>query len=113
MSVPKAEPIKLKEYTVRQYNYYKVGQIHIRSIIFGPSGSGETDLLQILIFEYMHTLFRITIYIYVSLSIDVDSSCIPVKESVEKELQVQPTDKDLQYLITTTLILYIHTGHPT
>ena len=89
-----------------------VGQIHIRSIIFGPSGSGETDLLQILIFEYMHTLFS-NYYIYVSLSIDVDSSCIPVKESVEKELQVQPTDKDLQYLITTTLILYIHTGHPT
>ena len=46
MNAPTVLPIKIKDYTVRQSNYDVVGKLPIRSIILGPSGSGQTVRLQ-------------------------------------------------------------------
>ena len=39
--IPKIEPIKLKEYEVKQRRFNNVPKIPFRSIILGPSGSGK------------------------------------------------------------------------
>ena len=41
MTTPKVEPINIKYYTVKQSNYETVGKLPIRSIVLGPSGSGQ------------------------------------------------------------------------
>ena len=50
-TVPKIEPISLKEYDVKQSRYSMVPQIPFRSIVLGPSGSGKTILLQNMILD--------------------------------------------------------------
>ena len=42
----KIEPIKLKEFDVKQSKYDVAPKIPFRSVILGPSGSGKTILLQ-------------------------------------------------------------------
>ena len=59
MTTPKIEPINIKDYTVKQSYYETVGKLPIRSIILGPSGSGETVLLQNMILD---------IYIYIRIA---------------------------------------------
>ena len=51
MSVPKIEPISIKEYTVKQSKYEVVGKLPIRSIILGPSGSGKTVVAE---YDFRH-----------------------------------------------------------
>ena len=51
MNAPTVLPIKIKDYTVRQSNYDVVGKLPIRSIILGPSGSGQTVRLQNMILD--------------------------------------------------------------
>ena len=41
---PKNEPIQIKEYTVKQSDYEVVGTLPIRSVILGPSGSGNSTI---------------------------------------------------------------------
>ena len=38
---PKIEPIKLKEYTSKQSKYHQCAKLPMRSIVLGPSGSGN------------------------------------------------------------------------
>lgn len=95
MNTPKIEPIKMKEYTVKQSNYGIVGTLPIRSVILGPSGSGKTVLLQNMILEIYKNCFE-RIYIF-SPSIDVDSSWLPVKKYIEKEMKVQHTEEEPIY----------------
>ena len=92
---PKILPIKLKEYETKQSKYDIVPKIPFRSIVLGPSGSGKTILLQNMILDIYKNCFSI-IYIF-SPSIDVDSTWIPVKEYIEKEMKVQNTKEDLIY----------------
>ena len=40
--VPKIEPIQTKEFSVKQSKYDVVGKLPIRSVILGPSGSGNS-----------------------------------------------------------------------
>ena len=47
--IPTIEPIKLKDYEVKQSKYEVVPKLPCRSLILGPSGSGKTILLQNLI----------------------------------------------------------------
>ena len=47
----KIEPIKIKEYELKQSKYQIVGKLRFRSIILGPSGSGKTVLLQHMILD--------------------------------------------------------------
>ncbi len=44
-SVPKIEPISIKEYTVKQSKHSVVGKLPIRSVILGPSGSGKNCVI--------------------------------------------------------------------
>ena len=46
MSIPKTEPIKIKNFDVKQSEYQVVGKLPMHSIKLGPSGSGNTVLLQ-------------------------------------------------------------------
>ena len=80
MTTPKIEPINIKDYTVKQSKYETVGTLPIRSIILGPSGSGKTVLLQNMILDIYKDCFS-RIYIF-SPSIEVDSSWIPVKNTL-------------------------------
>ena len=57
MNAPKIEPIKIKEYTVKQSNYGIVGSLPIRAVIIGPSGSGKTVLVQNMILD-IYTCFE-------------------------------------------------------
>ena len=79
MTTPEIEPIKIKEYTVKQSKYEVAGKLPIRSIILGPCGSGKTVLLQNMILNIYRDCFN-RIYIF-SPSIDVDSSWEPVKNT--------------------------------
>ena len=79
MTTPEIEPIKIKEYTVKQSKYPVAGKLPIRSIILGPSGSGKTVLLQNMILNIYRDCFN-RIYVF-SPSIDVDSSWEPVKNT--------------------------------
>ena len=93
--IPKILPIKLKEYETQQSKYDIVPKIPFRSIVLGPSGSGKTRSLQNMILEIYKNCFS-RIYIF-SPSIDVDSTWIPVKEYIEKEMKVQNTKEDPIY----------------
>ena len=95
MTTPEIEPIKIKEYTVKQSKYEVAGKLPIRSIILGPSGSGKTVLLQNMILNIYRDCFN-RIYIF-SPSIDVDSSWEPVKKYIENDMKVLHTDEDPLY----------------
>ena len=90
--VPKIEPIQLKEYETKQSRYSMVPPIPFRSIVLGPSGSGKTILLQNMILDIYRNCFS-RIYIF-SPSIDVDSTWIPVKDYIEKDMKVQNTKEE-------------------
>ena len=95
MSIPKIQPIHIKEYTVKQSSYDVVGKLPIRSIILGPSGSGKTVLLQNMILDIYKGCFN-RVYIF-SPSIEVDASWLPVKKYIENEMGVKHTDEDPIY----------------
>ena len=86
MSVPKIEPIRIKEYTVKQSKYDVAPTLSIRSVILGPSGSGKTILIQNMILDIYRDCFS-KIYIF-SPSINVDATWGPVKEYIEKHMKV-------------------------
>ena len=102
MTTPEIEPIKIKEYTVKQSKYEVAGKLPIRSIILGPSGSGKTVLLQNMILNIYRDCFN-RIYIF-SPSIDVDSSWEPVKKYIENDMKVLHTDEDPIYSLTITTL---------
>ena len=89
------KPIKCVEYHCKQSKCENVGKLPIRSIILGPSGSGKTVLLTNMILNIYRNCFE-RIYIF-SPSINVDSTWIPVKEYIEKDLQVFETEDERFY----------------
>jgi len=91
----KIEPIKLKEYEVKQSKYDIAPKIPFRSVILGPSGSGKTILLQNMILNIYKNCFS-RIYIF-SPSIDVDSTWLPVKKYIEDEMELKESDKEKFY----------------
>ena len=44
-SVPKIEPIKVKQYEVKQSKYPQCGKLPVRSILLGPSGAGKRCII--------------------------------------------------------------------
>ena len=83
--IPNIEPIKLKEYEVKQSKYNVVSKLPLRAIILGPSGSGKSILLQNMILDLYDKCFK-RIYIF-SPSINVDyQTWEPVKKMIEKEI---------------------------
>ena len=94
-TIPKIQPISVREYEVKQSRYAMVPQVPFRSIVLGPSGSGKTILLQNMILDIYRNCFS-RIYIF-SPSIEVDSTWIPVKAYIEKEMNVQNAKEDPIY----------------
>ena len=92
---PIIQPIKLKEYETKQSKYETVPQIPFRSVILGPSGSGKTILLQNMILDIYRNCFS-RVYIF-SPSINVDATWSPVKEYIEKEMNVKHSDEEPIY----------------
>ena len=79
---------RYKHIMVKQSKYETVGELPIRSIIIGSSGSGKTVLLQNMILDiYMDCFSRIYIF---SPSIEVDSSWLPVKEYIKNHIELEP-----------------------
>jgi DNA replication protein DnaC len=74
----KIEPIRLKEYEVKQSMYDIAPRLPVRAVILGPSGSGKSILIQNMILNIYRNCFT-RIYIF-SPSIDVDSTWLPVKK---------------------------------
>ena len=92
---PKVEPIHVQEYTVKQSKYDVCGKLPIRSVILGPSGSGKTVLLQNMILDiYKDCFSRIFIF---SPSIEVDATWRPVKDYIEKHMEVKNTPEEPIY----------------
>ncbi len=67
------------------------GKLPIRSVMLGPSGSGETVLLQSMIPDIYRDCCS-QIYIF-SPSIEVDQTWAPVKSYIEKHAKVNNTDE--------------------
>ena len=109
MSTPNIQPIKTKEYNVKQSKYPHVGKLPTRSILLGPSSSGKTVLLTNMILDIYRDLFQ-RIYIF-SPSITIDTTWTPVKHYIEKEMSVdiekekmffdEYKHEDLQQIIDT------------
>ena len=93
--VPTIEPIKVKEYEVKQSKYHQCGKLPIRSILLGPSGSGKGILLQNMILDIYRGCFE-RVYIF-SPSINVDVTWLPVKEYLNKTINLSENEPPLFY----------------
>ena len=93
--VPKIEPIKVKEYEVKQSKYNQCGKLPIRSILLGPSGAGKGILLQNMILDIYKGCFE-RVYVF-SPSINVDMTWIPVKEYLNKTINLSENEPPLFY----------------
>ena len=90
-NIPKIEPIKTKQYEVKQSKYKDVPKLPMRSMICGPSGSGKTILLQNMILDIYKGCFE---RIYIRLpSIDIDQTWQPVKDCIEEEVKPSKDEK--------------------
>ena len=94
-SVPKIEPIKVKPYEVKQSKYPQCGKLPVRSILLGPSGAGKGVLLQNMILDIYRGCFE-RVYIF-SPSIHVDQTWLPVKEYLEKAINLKDDEPSLYY----------------
>ena len=89
-----------------------VPKLPVRSIILGPSSSGKTILLQNMVLDIYRDCFS-RVYIF-SPSINVDSTWIPVKEYIEKQMKVKSSKEDPIYFDhydSTDLTKIIATQH--
>ena len=93
--VPTIEPIKVKEYEVKQSKYHQCGKLPIRSILLGPSGAGKGILLQNMILDIYRGCFE-RVYIF-SPSINVDVTWLPVKEYLNKTINLSENEPPLFY----------------
>ena len=93
--VPTIQPIKPKEYEVKQSKYHQCGKLPIRSILLGPSGAGKGILLQNMILDIYRGCFE-RVYIF-SPSINVDVTWLPVKEYLNKTINLSENEPPLFY----------------
>ena len=94
-TVPIIEPVKVKQYEVKQSKYSQCGQLPIRSILLGPSGAGKGIILQNMIMDIYDKCFE-RVYIF-SPSIHVDQTWVPVKEYLKKEINMKDNESPLYY----------------
>ena len=95
MVVAHITPAKIKEYKCKQSKYEHAPELPMRSIAYGPSGTGKSVLLQQLILDVFRGCFE-RIYIW-SPSIDIDHVWDPVKRYVRKELGVDTKEEKCFY----------------
>ena len=94
-TVPVIEPVKVKQYEVKQSKYSQCGQLPIRNILLGPSGAGKGIILQNMIMDIYDKCFE-RVYIF-SPSIHVDQTWVPVKEYLKKEINMKDNEPPLYY----------------
>jgi hypothetical protein len=63
MAAPTITPAKIKEYKCKQSRYPHVPELPMRAVIYGPSSSGKSVLLQQLILDVYRNAFE-RIYIW-------------------------------------------------
>ena len=94
MSAPTITPIQLTKCNCKQSKYKDVApKLPMRSMLCGPSSSGETVLLSNMILDIYRDCFSI-IYIW-SPSINADSTWRPVKDYIRDH--IKPTDREQIY----------------
>ena len=93
--VPTIEPIKVKQYEVKQSKYPQCGKLPVRSILLAPSGGGKGVLLQNMILDIYRNCFE-RVYIF-SPSIHVDQTWLPVKEYLDKTINLKEDEPPLYY----------------
>ena len=93
--VPTIEPIKVKQYEVKQSKYPQVGRLPIRSILLAPSGSGKTVLLQNMILDIYKGCFE-RIYVF-SPSVKIDSTWEPVRKYLNETINLTEDEPPLFY----------------
>jgi len=93
--VPTIEPIKTRQYEVKQSKYPQVGRLPIRSILLAPSGSGKTVLLQNMILDIYKGCFE-RIYIF-SPSVKIDSTWEPVRKYLNETINLTEDEPPLFY----------------
>ena len=94
-SVPKIEPIKVKQYEVKQSKYPQCGKLPTSKILLGPSHSGKGVLLSNMIMDIYRGCFE-RVYIF-SPSINVDHTWRPVKEFLDKSINLKDDEPPLYY----------------
>jgi GTPase SAR1 family protein len=93
--IPIVKEVKTKQYISKQSKYKMLGALPSSMIVVGPSGSGKTTLLNSLITDLYRNSFE-RIYIF-SPSIFVDAAWLPVRDYIEKEMKVIPSEDDEIY----------------
>ena len=93
-SVPKIEPINVKQYEFKQSPYKQADKLPFRSIIVSASQGGKGILIQNLVLKIYRGCFE-RIYI-VSPTAHIDEAYKEVIKDIEKELKVD--NKKEQYL---------------
>ena len=91
---PTIEPIKTKTYDISQSKFKNVGNLPLRAILLGSSGTGKTILIQNMILKIYRNLFE-RIYIF-SPSIHVDSAWDEVKKHLDK-IKRKESEPELLY----------------
>jgi carboxylesterase type B len=84
--IPEIRPRKIKEFTSKQSRFEHVPKLPMRALIYGPSGSGKSVLLQSMILDIYKGCFE-RVYIF-SPSIHLDHTWHEVKRYVREELGV-------------------------
>ena len=93
--VPTIEPIKVKQYEVKQSKYPQCGKLPTSKILLGPSHSGKGVLLSNMIMDIYRGCFE-RVYIF-SPSINVDHTWLPVKEYLDKSINLKDDEPPLYY----------------
>ena len=93
--VPTIEPIKVKHYEVKQSKYPQCGKLPTSKILLGPSHSGKGVLLSNMIMDIYRGCFE-RVYIF-SPSINVDHTWLPVKEYLDKSINLKDDEPPLYY----------------
>ena len=94
-TVPTIEPVKVKQFDVKQSKYHQCGNLPIRSVLLGPSGAGKGIVLQNMIMDIYDKCFE-RVYIF-SPSVHVDQTWLPVKEYLKKEINMKDNEPPLYY----------------
>ena len=93
--IPKIEPIKVKQYEVKQSKYNQVARIPTSKILLGPSHSGKGVLLSNMILDIYRNCFE-RVYIF-SPSINVDHTWLPVKKYISDKIMKSDDEPEFYY----------------
>lgn len=88
---------KIKSFKCKQSKYEHVAAVPLRQVLLAPSGAGKTVLLSSLITDIYAKCFE-AVYIW-SPSINIDTTWLPIKEYLAKELKQIDDGKEKRYYL--------------